>query len=154
MVGLQSGTSIASILSLRNPRWRRQMAVFFEKLKKTNNSDCRQKRSIIPTALPIFSWSRNLMELSTILCGASGSQKSKVAVLKEEILISRHVYNIAAKLIFSKLRNSMKIFPILCDATGSQKPKIVAHKPEILPYQPVYTITEKFPKQLPRFQGR
>ena len=56
-----------------------------------------QDNGIIPTALPIFSWSRNSMKLFTILCGASGSQKSKMAVFKEEILISQHVYNIAAK---------------------------------------------------------
>ena len=37
------------------------------------------------------------MKLYTIWCGASGSQKSKMAVLKEEILISQHVYNIAEK---------------------------------------------------------
>ena len=32
-----------------------------------------------------------------MLYGASGSQKSKIAVIKEEILISQHVYNIAEK---------------------------------------------------------
>ena len=37
------------------------------------------------------------MKLFSSLCGASGSQKSKMAVLKEEILISQHVYNIAEK---------------------------------------------------------
>ena len=37
------------------------------------------------------------MKLYTIWCGASGSHKSKMAVLKEEILISQHVYNIAEK---------------------------------------------------------
>ena len=37
------------------------------------------------------------MKLFTILCGASGSHASKMAVLKEEILIYQHVYNIAAK---------------------------------------------------------
>ena len=74
-------------------KWR----LFFEKFKKTNNSDCMQDNCIIPTAIPIFSWSRNLMNLFFKLCGASGSQKSKMAVLKEEIRISLHVYNIAAK---------------------------------------------------------
>ena len=37
------------------------------------------------------------MKLFTILCGTSVSQKSKMAVLKEEILISQLVYNVAAK---------------------------------------------------------
>ena len=37
------------------------------------------------------------MKLYSILWGASGSQKSKMAVLKEEILISLHVYNIIEK---------------------------------------------------------
>ena len=56
-----------------------------------------QYSCIIPTVLRIFSWFRNSMKLFTILCGSSGSQKSKMAVLKEEILISQHIYNIAAK---------------------------------------------------------
>ena len=30
------------------------------------------------------------------LCGASGSQKSKMAALKEEELITEHLYNIAS----------------------------------------------------------
>ena len=37
------------------------------------------------------------MKLFSILWGASGSHKSKMAVLKEEILISQHVYNITEK---------------------------------------------------------
>ena len=159
MAGLQSGTIIASMLSLRNPRWRLQMSVIFEKLKKTNNSVCMQDICIIPTALYIFSWIRNSMKLFPILCGASESQKSKMAVLKEEILISQHVYNIAEKnptatFMFSWLRNSMKIFSIQCDASGSQKSKMAAHKPEILISHPVCNITAKFQKQLPCFQGR
>ena len=35
------------------------------------------------------------MELYSILCGASESQKSKMAAVKEEELISQHVYIIA-----------------------------------------------------------
>ena len=70
---------------------------FFEKLHTKNNSDFMQDSCIIPTALPIFSWSRNSMKLFSILCCPSRSQKSKMAVFKEEILISQHVYNIAAK---------------------------------------------------------
>ena len=56
-----------------------------------------QDSCIISTALPIFSWSMNTQKPYTIWCGASGSQKSKMAVLKEEILISQHVYNILRK---------------------------------------------------------
>ena len=56
-----------------------------------------QDSCINPTALPTFFRSRNSMKLFYILCGASGSHKSKMAVLKEEILISQHLYNIAAK---------------------------------------------------------
>ena len=37
------------------------------------------------------------MKLFSILCGASGSQKSKMAVLKKEILISQPVSNITEK---------------------------------------------------------
>ena len=65
--------------------------------KKNNNSDCMQANCIIPTTLPIFSRSRNSIKLFSMLYGASGSQKSKIAVIKEEILISQHVYNIAEK---------------------------------------------------------
>ena len=60
---------------------------------KNNNSDGMQDNCIIPTALPIFS--RNSMKLFSILCGVSGSQKSKLADLKEEI--PQHVYNIDEK---------------------------------------------------------
>ena len=73
---------------------------FFKNLKKTNNSDCMQDCCIIPTALPIVSWSRDSMKHWMKQCihfGASGSQKSKMAVLKEELLIFLHVYNIAEK---------------------------------------------------------
>ena len=36
------------------------------------------------------------MKMFSILCGASGSLKSKMAVYKPEILISQPVYKIAA----------------------------------------------------------
>ena len=50
----------------------------------------------------MFSRSINSKMLFPILCDASGSRKSKMAVLKEEILIAQHVYNIVAK--FPKLK--------------------------------------------------
>ena len=64
------------------------------------------------------------MKLFFKLCSASGSQKSKMAVLKEENTnISECIQHSCkiptAKLMCSRLRNSMKIFPILCDASGS-----------------------------------
>ena len=85
-----------------------------------------QDSCIILTAQPIFSWPRNSMKLFSILCGASGSQKSKMAVLKEDFLISQHVYNIAANF---QLQNSCfqgwgiqwRYSPILCDASGSDE---------------------------------
>ena len=51
-----------------------------------------QDSCLILTVLPIFSWTRNSMKLLSILCSASGSQKSKMAVLKEELLIFQHMY--------------------------------------------------------------
>ena len=95
MVGLESGIYIViqkSKMAAANA------SNFHEKLYlKNDNSDCMQDNCIIPTVIPIFSRSRNLMKLFSILCSASGSQKYKMAVLKEEILISQHVYNIAVK---------------------------------------------------------
>ena len=70
---------------------------FLKKFLKTYNSDCMQDNCIIPTAVPIFFRSRNSMKQLSILCGASGSQKSKMAAQKDEVLISQQVYNIAAK---------------------------------------------------------
>ena len=40
----------------------------------------------IPTATPMFSRSRNLMKLFSLLCDASGSQKSKMAAHKQKYL--------------------------------------------------------------------
>ena len=130
-------------------KWR----LFFEKLEKNNNPDCMQDSCIISTVLPIFSWSRNSMMLLSILCGASGSPKSKMAVLKEEILYfsicMQHSCKIpTAKLMFSRLTNSMKIFSILCDAGGSQKFKMAAHKPEMLISRTVFHYW-KIPKATP-----
>ena len=101
------------------------------------------------------------MKLFTILCGASGSQKSEI----QDGGFQRGNTNIStcihvgckvptAKLMFSRLRNSMKIFPILCDTSRSQKSKMAANKPEIRISQPVYNITAKSQKQLLCFQGR
>ena len=70
---------------------------YFLKNLKNNNSDCMQDSCLIPTVLSIFSWSRNFMKLFTILCGSSGSQKSKMVAHKPEILISQLVYNITAE---------------------------------------------------------
>ena len=67
----------------------------FEKLKKTYNSNCVQDNCILTTAILIFSTSGNSVKLLSILHGAGGRQKSKMAV-KEEVLISQQVYNIAA----------------------------------------------------------
>ena len=69
------------------------------------------------------------MKLLSILCGASGSQKSKMAAHKDEALISQLVYNIAAQFqrrqsetpMFLRFKNSMKLFPILFDASGNLK---------------------------------
>ena len=85
-----------------------------------------QDKCIIPTAVPTFFRSENLMKQLSILYGASGSQKSKMAAQKDEVLISQHVHNISAKFqrrqsktpMFLRLRNSKKLFPILCDASG------------------------------------
>ena len=51
----------------------------------------------IPTAKLMFSRLRNSMKIFSILCDTSGSQKSKMAAHKPEILISQPVYNITAK---------------------------------------------------------
>ena len=80
-----------------------------------------QDSCIISTALPIFSWSRNTKKPYTIWCDASGSHKFKMAVLKEEILISQHVYNILRKSngnthVSMVMEFNEDIF-ILCDAT-------------------------------------
>ena len=45
----------------------------------------------------MFPRSMNSKKLFPILCDASRSRKSKMAVLKEEILIDQHIYNIVAK---------------------------------------------------------
>ena len=95
------------------------------------------------------------MKLFTILCGASGNQKSEIqdgGFQRGNTNISacrQHSCKVStAKLMFSRSRNSMKIFPILCDTSRSQKFKMVAHKSEILISQPVYNINAKFQKQL------
>ena len=56
-----------------------------------------QDNCTIPTAIPTFFRSGNSLKQLSILCGASGSQKSKMAAQKDEVLISQQVYNIAAK---------------------------------------------------------
>ena len=60
-------------------------------------SACIQHNCTIPTAIPMFSRSRNSIKLLLILYYASGSQKSKMAAHKPEILISQPVYNITAQ---------------------------------------------------------
>ena len=45
----------------------------------------------------MFPKSINSKKLFPILCDVSGSRKSKMAALKEEILIVQHIYNIVAK---------------------------------------------------------
>ena len=60
-------------------------------------SACIQHNCKIPKATPMFSGKINSRKLFSILCDASGSRKSKMAALEEEILIAQHVYNIVAK---------------------------------------------------------
>ena len=61
------------------------------------NSHCMQDSCIIPTAVSMFSRSRNSIKLLSILCGASGSSKSKMSAHKQEIRINQPVYKIAAQ---------------------------------------------------------
>ena len=74
------------------------MAVIFWKFQKPNNSDCMQDSCIIPTALPIFSWSKNSMKLLSILVWCK--RKSEIqdyGSQRGNTNISAYVYNIAAK---------------------------------------------------------
>ena len=50
----------------------------------------------------MFSRLINSNKLFAILCDASGSRKSKMAALKEELLIDQHAYNIVAKILEAK----------------------------------------------------
>ena len=138
---------------VRNPRWR------FTN-RNTYISACTQRSCKIPTAIFMFSKSRNSMELFSLLCDASGSHKSKMAAHKPEVLISQPVHNVSAKFqrrysifMFSKSRNSMKLFWILCYAIRSQKSKMAAHKPEILISQPVHNVAAKFQRLYSYFQN-
>ena len=133
------------------------MAVIFRKnFKNNNNSDCLQDSCIISTALPIFFWSMNLMELfCSLWCkrksesqdGASQRGNTNISAC---ILLSCKIPT--AKLMFSKLGNSMEIFFILCDASGSQKSKMADHTPEKLISQSVYDIAAQFQRLYPCFQ--
>ena len=134
--------------------------------RNTYISACIQHNWKIPTAKHMFSRLEIWITLFSILCNESGSQKSKMAANKPEILTSQPVYNITAtfqkqfrcfqgcvpqirlrrfglcahyKLLLS-LTNSTKLFPILCNASGSRKSKMAASKEEILITQHVYNI--------------
>ena len=50
----------------------------------------------ISKANPMFSRLVNSMKLFPIQCYATGSQKSKMAASKDEILTTQHVYNIVS----------------------------------------------------------
>ena len=54
-------------------------------------SACTQRNCMTPTAISVFSRSRNSTKLFSILCDASGSQKSRWRTHKPEILISQPV---------------------------------------------------------------
>ena len=74
---------------------------FLKNFKKTNKTQIvyTQDSWIIPTALPIFSWSRNSKKLFTILFGASAEVRNpRWRFSKRKFdLISQPVYNITAK---------------------------------------------------------
>ena len=66
----------------------------------TNISACIQHNWKIPKDKHMFSRLYIRITLFSILCNGSGSQKSKMAAHKPEILISQPVYNITAKFKF------------------------------------------------------
>ena len=119
-----------------NPRWRLTN-------RNTYISACTQRSDKIPTAISMFSWSRNSMKLFLILCYASGSHKSKMAAHKPEILISQPVHNVAAK--FQRLYSCFQVqefngaflFIVLCKRKskiqdgGSQIQAILISQAEI-----------------------
>ena len=107
----------------------------------------------------MFSRSMNSNKLFPILCHASGSWKSKMAALKEEILIDQHAYNIVAKFprletCILRLINSAERFPILFNASLYQQSKMADPKPKILISQSVYNIAVQFQRLYPCFRGQ
>ena len=58
---------------------------------------CIQCSCTIPTSILMFSRSRNSTRLFSILCDASGSQKSEIAAYKPEKLIYQSLYNITGQ---------------------------------------------------------
>ena len=75
--GIQWSYSLYCVMQaeVRNPRWRLTN-------RNTYISTCTLRSDKIPTAISMFSGSRNSMKLFLILCYASGSQKSKMAAHK------------------------------------------------------------------------
>ena len=63
----------------------------------TDISACIQRSCKIPTSKHMFSSLRIWMKLFSILCNASGYQKSKMVAYKPEVLISQAVYIIAER---------------------------------------------------------
>ena len=91
----------------------------------------------IATANPPFSGFRNSMELFLIWSYVTGSRKSKMAIVKPEVLISRLVDDKIA-MPFQRLtppffgsRNAMALFRISPDVNGSRKSNMAVDKPEI-----------------------
>ena len=116
-----------------------------------------QANCIIP-ALPILSSFRNSKKLFSILCGTSGSKYSKMAVLKEEILISQHIYNIADKLqrqnpCFQGWGIHWRYFQYCVTQAEVINSRWRLTKPEILISQHVYSIAEKFQRRHRWFRG-
>ena len=113
---------------------------------------------MLPTTISTLLSLRNSNELFSILCGASGSKKSKMAAHKQEIL---HISTILSCwcmipttiFTFLRLRYSIELFPTLFSASGSKKSKMAAHKQEILIFQLLYHVAAWFQQQYPRFWG-
>ena len=123
---------------VRNPRWRLTY-------RHAYISASTQRNCMTPTAISMFSRSRNSTKLFSILCDASGSQKSKMADPQTgntyiSACTQRNCMTPTAISMFSRSRNSTKLFSILCDASESQKSRWRTHKPEILISQPVIII--------------
>ena len=105
------------------------------KLPPTCFSGSRLARNKIPAATPPFSGTRNSKVLLRILPDVTGSGKSKMAVVKQEMFIYPLLDNIATKFQrlpqFSRSSNTNILIPISTDAWKWHKFKMAAAKPEV-----------------------
>ena len=90
--GIQWSYSLYCVMQakVRNPRWQLTN-------RNTYISACTQRSDKIPTAISMFSESRNSMKLFLILCLCKRKSEIQDGGSQTEILISQLVHNVATK---------------------------------------------------------